>query len=48
MKKTVTSEPIARKDMGYYDARNRTYIIESGEFKIQIGDIRLKSKVTTQ
>ncbi|UCE47538.1 MAG: fibronectin type III-like domain-contianing protein [Phycisphaerales bacterium] len=35
--KAVTFELIARKDMRYYDARNRTYTIEPGEFEIQIG-----------
>ena len=45
-----TLQPI--KDMRYYDPQQQRYLVEAGEFEIQIGasseDIRLKGKVTVK
>jgi beta-glucosidase len=50
--KTVEFTLKAEKDLRYYDAFRREYMVEAGEFEIQVGasskDIRLKGNVTVE
>ncbi len=50
--KTVEFELSVEEDMRYYDSMQRSYMVEPGDFEIQIGasseDIRLKKVVTVK
>lgn len=50
--KTVEFKLKASKDLHYYDSMNRKYMVEPGDFEIQVGasseDIRLKGIVTVE